>query len=376
MTFFWQCMRGAGLSVSLLALAACAGFDGDFRGLGDGFDTSDAARNATASRPAPDERGLITYPSYQVAIARRGDTVSDIATRVGVSPLELASYNGIQDGVPLRAGETLVLPTPAAPGSGTGTGIDVAAVAGAAIERAGGSSGGVQTTALSPAGTGTAEPQRHRVMPGETAFSIARLYGVTPRALAEWNGLGPDFELREGQILIIPVVVQTAAAAPVTTTQPGAGSVAPEPPSASEPLPVAEKPAAPAPAPATPKMAEQKTSQSELQMPVSGKIIRAFQKDKNNGIDIGAAAGTPVMAAEAGTVAAISRDTNGILAVVIRHPGDLLTVYFGVEDETVSKDDKVKRGQVIGKVRKASPSFLHFEVRRGFEPLDPVPFLN
>lgn len=372
MTLRQQFVRLVGVSVCAVALTACGRFDGDFRGIGGGLDTSDAAASrAAAPRPEPNALGLITYPNYQVAIARRGDTVSDVARRVGVRTGDLASHNGIRDGVPLREGETLVLPAAANPGI-TPSEADIASVAGAAIQRADGAG---ETSAL---GTTGPEPQQHRVVRGETAFSIARIYGVTPRALADWNGLGDDLEVREGQILLIPVVVETAAAGPVEATAlPGVGSTAPEPPSATEPLPVEDTAGAePAPAPPPEALAEERTQSSELLMPVQGPIIRAFKKEENNGIDIAAAAGTPVKAAEAGTVAAISRDTNGILAIVIKHPDDLLTVYFGVEDETVAKDASVTRGQTIGKVRSGDPTFLHFEVRRGFDPLDPEPFLN
>jgi murein DD-endopeptidase MepM/ murein hydrolase activator NlpD len=361
---------------SLLTLASCANFDTDFRSMGNGLDTSEAALAATASRPQPDNRGIISYPSYQVAIAEPGDTVSDVAARVGVPAAELASFNGMRDGVPLRSGETLVLPGRVAEPTAASGAVDVAAVAGSAIERA----GGVQTQPLDPVvQPGGLEPKQHRVEDGETAFSIARLYGVTPRALSDWNGLNADLDVRTGQILLIPVVLEpqtTAAAATAETSKPGTGSVAPAPPSAATALPVADKPEEPAPVPESPQMAEEKSDSSQLLMPVSGRVIRDFEKDKNNGIDVAASPGTDVRAAAAGTVAAISRDTNGILAVVVRHPDDLLTVYFGVKDETVSKDDKVSRGQVLGKVRDGDPSFLHFEVRRGFEPLDPMPFLN
>ena len=40
------------------------------------------------------------------------------------------------------------------------------------------------------------EPSRHRVRPGETAFSIARSYDIPVSELAEWNGLGPDLAPR------------------------------------------------------------------------------------------------------------------------------------------------------------------------------------
>ena len=60
-------------------LAACSGggtnpldnLDWDLRG-GQAMTTADAARGVTAARPAPDARGVISYPGYQVAVARRG----------------------------------------------------------------------------------------------------------------------------------------------------------------------------------------------------------------------------------------------------------------------------------------------------------------
>ncbi len=58
------------------------------------------------------------------------------------------------------------------------------------------------------------EPLRHTVERGETAFTIARLYSVTPRALAEWNGLPADMSVREGQILMIPVTPSPQTATP------------------------------------------------------------------------------------------------------------------------------------------------------------------
>jgi hypothetical protein len=61
------------------------------------------------------------------------------------------------------------------------------------------------------------------------------------------------------------------------------------------------------------------------------------------------------MAADAGTVAAVTTNTEGIQIVVIRHANDLLTVYTHVEDLTVSKDSTVARGQQIGVVRPGNP---------------------
>lgn len=377
MTMTGTSLRLAAIAATALAVAACdrvAGFDFDLRGGAGQFDTSDAARNATRAAPEPDARGVISYPGYQVAMARRGDTVGTIAARLGLDATELARYNAIPENVALREGEILALPRRVPePGSGVlgapGT-VDVATIAGTAIDRAEAGPG-------LPAGD---QPARHRVQPGETAFSIARRYDVPVAALAEWNGLGPDLELREGQYLLIPVKVpeiEVAAVAPVET--PGSGSTAPEPPSAARPLPPEDTPPPSTARPAPADLAPSQTAASDtarLRMPVQGRIILPYRKGRNEGIGIAASAGTPVAAADDGTVAVISKDTNGVPILVIRHEGNLLTVYSGVEGITVAKGDRVRRGQKIAEVRAGDPSFLHFEVREGFDSVDPGPYLN
>ncbi|WP_413718191.1 peptidoglycan DD-metalloendopeptidase family protein [Silicimonas sp. MF1-12-2] len=369
--------RLAVMGASMLALGACGGlggFDFDLRGGAGGFDTSEAVRNATSARPVPDERGVISYPEYQVAIARRGDTISTVASRIGTDPVALARYNAIPQNTPLRDGEIIALPSRVAePGTGTlsGGNVDLATIAGAAIDRADGGPG-------LPSGQ---QPTRHRVASGETAFSIARLYNVPVAALAEWNGLGPNLELREGQFLLIPTSAPQSdveVAALDSVEAPGVGSATPVPPSAAQPLPEQDRQAA-APTPKAEPLQEKQTKASDtsrLRMPVQGRIIRTYQKGKNEGIGISASAGTAVVAADDGTVAAITRDTDQVPILVVRHDGNLLTVYAGVDQIAVKKGDSVKRGQKIAVVRAANPPFLHFEVREGFESVDPNPYLN
>jgi murein DD-endopeptidase MepM/ murein hydrolase activator NlpD len=36
----------------------------------------------------------------------------------------------------------------------------------------------------------------------------------------------------------------------------------------------------------------------------------------------------------------------------------------------------VKKGQTIGKVRGSDPAFVHFEVRKGVDSLDPLPYIQ
>lgn len=370
-----------------LALAACdTRLDPDLRGFGEGFSTSEAALNA-APRPEPDARGIISYPNYDVAVARQGDTVRAVAMRLGINAEEVASYNAIAPDTALRAGELVALPLRVgapAPTSGT---TDIAARAGAAIARA----GEVTTTPLGPsaqpaAGPATpspsppvgAEPVRHQVLRGETAYSIARLYGVPVAAIAEWNALGPDLAIREGQQLLVPAAAGGAPSAE-SVTAPGAGSPTPVPPSAATPLPEEVPPpadtpvAAPEDDPVAPDLGAEQSPPPAAQFvtPVQGPIIRDYVRGRNDGIDIGATAGAEVRAAAGGTVAAVTTNTEGIEIVVIRHADGLLTVYTHVTDLTIAKDQSVSQGQVIGRVRPGDPAFMHFEIRRGMESLDP-----
>lgn len=382
-------LRAGLLSTALLALTACEdGIDFDLRNnFGNAPDTSGAARQASAPRPAADNRGVISYPNYQVAVANRGDTVADVAARIGLGAGELANFNGIAPDVPLREGEILALPrrvdepSPATGAVTTGPiqpadTIDISTLAEGAIQKA-----GPQPAQVAPppaAGTG-AEPVRHKVERGETAYSISRLYNVSVRSLADWNGLGPDLSVRAGQFLLIPV--PDAAAAPagvVKVTRPGKGSPSPAPPSSTKPLPAEDVAAKPAETPAAPDLGTQRTAASgapKMLFPAAGKIIRPYTKT-SNGIDIAAGAGSAVNAADAGTVAAITQSTERAHVLILRHGGGLLTVYSNVTGITVKKGDKVKRGQKIAVVPAGDPAFVHFEVRKGLESTDPMAFLN
>lgn len=116
--------------------------------------------------------------------------------------------------------------------------------------------------------------------------------------------------------------------------------------------------------------------------PVKGKVISNFG-DRNGrehkGIDISAPEGTDILAAEDGVVI-----FSGFLkgygnVVIIKHEGDYFTVYAHNKYNTVKENEFVKRGQVIGKVGQtgnATTPHLHFEIRRGTKPLNPLDFLS
>ncbi len=378
----------AGAVVALVA--GCEGpLDYDLRGQIGAFNTTEAAQSVkTAPRPKPDARGVISYPNYQVAVARSGDSVAELSNRIGLPAGEVARFNGLNPDTQLRKGEVLALPSRVAESSSGGS-VDIAALAGSAIDQAPDTTP-VETTTLAPASSAKPvakptgpEPVRHKVARGETAYTVSRLYQVPVKALAEWNGLGSDFAVREGQYLIIPVKDQSApsgaaaaAASAAAVTKPGSGSPTPTPPSATAPLPD-EEVAAKAPEPEAVEVAEPtQASGAAMTMPVSGKIIRTYKKGKNDGIDIAAAAGSAVVAADKGTVAAITADADQVPIIVVRHKDNLLTVYANVENIEVNKGDRVKRGQKLAQLRSGDDAYVHFEVRNGFDSVDPTPYLK
>ncbi len=390
-------LRGSVVLGAALALGACTEpLDLDLRGYTGGFSTSEAARGATESRPRPDDRGIISYPNYQVAVARRGDTLEDVAARVELPVAELASYNGIAADAALRDGEVIALPrrvaepSPATGAIGTGPiqppSVDVTTLAGDAIDSAAATPARPNTASppnqrsAASAQTGE-EPIQHKVERGETAYTIARLYQVPVRSLAQWNGLGPDFGIREGQYLLIPVTraAPPSSAAEEVTPAPGVGSPTPTPPSAVKPLPQDET-ARPLKQDTSKPSADvgqtTKASQAKLAFPIQGNIIREYAKGRNEGIDIKGPAGASVKAAADGTVAAITKSAEGVPIIVVRHPDNLLTVYANVTAVSVAKGDAVRRGQGLAQLRSGRDAYVHFEVRQGFDSVDPIPFLQ
>ena len=388
----WRSLLGG---CALLALAACQdGFDMDVRGGLGGFSTTDAARRATVDRPAADDSGVISYPNYQVAVARRNDSVADVAQRVGLDAQQLATYNGLRVDDRLRDGEILALPSrvaepsPATGAAGTGPilpagQVDIGALAGAAIDRAGDQRVEVATLPAAQSQLTGPEPVRHKVERGETAYTISRLYQIPVKSLAEWNGLGSDFAIREGQYLIIPLKDQSAPNRQTAESQevsaPGQSSQISTPPSASKPLPQEELSPASEGASNLPSVTvpePTRAAQAPMSYPIQGKIVKTYSKGRNDGIDISGGNGSEVKAAESGTVAAITKDSQNTPILVIRHDPQLLTIYSGVDAIKVSKGQRVKRGEVIAAMPTSGKAILHFEVRNGYDSLDPLDYLN
>jgi murein DD-endopeptidase MepM/ murein hydrolase activator NlpD len=118
--------------------------------------------------------------------------------------------------------------------------------------------------------------------------------------------------------------------------------------------------------------------------PAKGRVIAGFgpktNGQQNDGINLALPEGTPIKSAEDGVVAYAGNELKGYgNLVLVRHSSGYVTAYAHAKELMVKKGDQVKRGQIIaksGQTGSVDAPQLHFEVRRGPTPVDPMPLLN
>ncbi|MCB9558324.1 MAG: M23 family metallopeptidase [Deltaproteobacteria bacterium] len=135
---------------------------------------------------------------------------------------------------------------------------------------------------------------------------------------------------------------------------------------------------------AQPLQPQTSSDQSAMLWPVGvGRLSSRFGERHgrpHEGIDIGAPAGTAVVAADDGVVLYAGSHVRGYgNLILIQHANNIVTVYAHNRRNLVKRNARVSKGQVIaevGSTGRARGSHLHFEVRRGEEPLDPLRFVS
>ena len=110
--------------------------------------------------------------------------------------------------------------------------------------------------------------------------------------------------------------------------------------------------------------------------PIEGVILQPYKRDLNDGIDISAASGEIIIAVADGKVVAITKDTEQRSILILRHYGNLLTIYANITKILVEKGETVLAGQRIASISDGKPSFLHFEVREGLESVNPNKYIK
>ena len=118
--------------------------------------------------------------------------------------------------------------------------------------------------------------------------------------------------------------------------------------------------------------------------PVKGQVISEYggkpDGSQNDGVNIAAAKGTAVVAADNGVVAYVGNELRSYgNLLLIRHASGLVTAYAHLDSALVPRGARIKRGQKIGTVGasgKVSTPQIHFEVRRGSQAVDPGDYLE
>lgn len=288
-----------------------------------------------ARRVTADAR-TITASEYVVA---PGDTLRRIADKTGAGSEAIARANNLPPPYTIRVGQRLAIP------------------------------GG----------------RYHLVRAGETGIAIARAYGVNWSRIVTENDLAEPYILRTGMRLLIPgdprtMTLEERAAAfrlniddIVTGGQPAIAETArPTRPTASSARILPPDAAVAAPT----------TLRGGFAWPAKGTVIRRFgpiaSGERSDGIKIAVPLDTPILAAADGTVAYVGSEIPSLGGLVIlQHGSGWTSVYGHAGQLLVQRGQSVKRGQMIALSGDSGTNRaqLHFELRQGRTPVDPIPRL-
>ncbi len=266
----------------------------------------------------------------------------------------------------------------------------------------------------------------HQVKKGETLYAISLLFSLDYRKLAQWNQLAPPYRLEIGQNIKVsepntgskPNSPVTGVDSPpkvhhteILTAKPPAQKIDRRKESLHETqIETTENKV----------IAQQKTTNSlniltvqppynsrtsnnstekngissqkksiisidnksmlklNFKWPIKGKVLKAFSKTGNKGIDIDGAFGQDVSAAETGKVVYSGQGLMGYgQLLIIKHNDVYLSAYANNSQLLVAEGYSVEKGQLIAKVGQAgsNKTSLHFEIRKDGKPVNPLNFL-
>jgi murein DD-endopeptidase MepM/ murein hydrolase activator NlpD len=210
----------------------------------------------------------------------------------------------------------------------------------------------------------------YTVRQGETLYGIARQNKTDVRALIKENSLEPPYDIEVGQRLKMP---QSGARLMIAETNNRQQEFNPRPLNAQQKLEKLE-----------PLGVPPLRTNSRFAWPVIGRVISGFGAQeggqRNDGINIDAAEGTPVRAAESAVVAYAGNQIRGFgNLVLLKHSDGWITTYAHNRKILVKRGERVEKGQVIaesGATGNVKTPQLHFEVRQGKKALDPMKYLE
>jgi murein DD-endopeptidase MepM/ murein hydrolase activator NlpD len=204
-----------------------------------------------------------------------------------------------------------------------------------------------------------AKPKVHVVKKGHTLYDIANCYEVSISDIMKINQLQNNDKIYLGDKLFIPLYDNTNQTncnniTKVTITK--------------EVNKTKEK---------------KKNNNYSYMWPVKGKIISKFgllaKGLRNDGINISADIGNPVLAIESGKIVYAGNEIQAFgNLILIKHYNDKTSAYAHLDKINVKKGESVNKGQIIalvGNSGKVSIPQLHFEIRDKDGPLDPLKYL-
>lgn len=318
-------------------------------------------------------------PSQSSVTVEPGDTLYQISRRHGVSVSAIRRANGLTGNV-IRPGQKLVLP-------GAGDRLSLAPPQRSAPP--------VRRSVSRPPATSGND---YVVRSGDSLYAISRRTGVSVADLKRINGITNVRTLKPGQRLALGG--QALSPAPATRVASGRSEIrsksiktmpivrqkAPSAPSAYQPRILNQRPETPIATKPKQKVAmvTPASTAQKFRWPARGRVIAPFnhsgQGTKNDGINIALPFGAEVAAAADGVVAYAGSELKGYgNLVLVRHDNGWVSAYAHASQVLVKRGDRITRGQVIANVGRSggvSQPQLHFELRKGAKPVDPMPHLE
>lgn len=188
----------------------------------------------------------------------------------------------------------------------------------------------------------------HLIKGGQTLTDISLSYGVPVATITEANGISPATTIYAGDRIIIPGATSTFWDNVVTLSM---------------------------------------GAPSRFIWPLGGEMVSTFgwrvhpvlgQRHHHDGIDIDVPEGTIVHASSGGEVYFSGEQPGYGTVVMLEHPDNYFTVYGHLANVFVYQGQYVEAGQAIaqsGNTGISSGPHLHFEIRNGSFPIDPIRYL-
>ena len=362
------------------------------------------------------EKKEVVKTDAKTIIVQKGDTVYSLARKNGMKAAEFAEINNLKEPYTLSIGQKLtthrasVVAKKEIPNV-----ISVEKVEEIKAEKL------IVKEPIKPNTITRVDLQEIVVQKGDTLYSLSRKYEIPVNDLAVMNKLSSPFTLSVGQKIKVPKLnevktvsatktekitpakkveakksadIKASATAPVVKTTNSSNTTK----TAVNTKPVNQQSVTKVQQPTKTTTQKQKISSnpqkqlprvvarssSKFSWPVRGKILSAYGAKNNglfnDGINIAAAQGTAVKAAENGVVAYAGNEVKGMgNLIIVQHADGWMTIYAHLDSMSVRRGTRVNVGTQIGRVGKTGKVVqpqLHFEIRKGTKAYNPTQYLK